>query len=134
MLEESIISIFGVCSVQNSIKLIIQNKSIPKQPKENYYGNREYKYKLTNINKLKLEKRATQCLFRLYEGNGKAIYIIGIDDNGNILGIDYNELLISLKNIKEILNIIDANVYKISIYKVNNKYCVVIKIKKQLIY
>ena len=134
MIEENVAKLFDIYSINNDIKLNITKKKIPKQPKENYYGNREYKYKLININKLKLEKRATQCLFRLYEGNGKAMYILGIDDNGNILGLEKIELLLSLKNINKIFKIIEAKVYKISVYETEtDKYCVIIKIKKTLI-
>ena len=34
--------------------------------------------------------------FRLYEGNGEAIYKIGVEDNGNPLGLDREEMKESL--------------------------------------
>ena len=37
-----------------------------------------YKYHLKKMTKEKLEKRSTQMKFRLVEGQGKAIYLIGI--------------------------------------------------------
>ena len=70
--------------------------------KEKYYGNIEYKLKLNNLSELKKEKYISQMRFRLIEGNGKAIYIIGIKDNGEIIGID---VLKKYKTIK-ILNLI----------------------------
>ena len=141
MLEEYVINLFNINTTlqtdirTDTIKLSLTNQLIPKQPKENYYGNREYKYKITNIDSLKKDKRATQCLFRLYEGNGKAIYFIGIDDDGNIKGLYLNDMLVSLRNIKTIVEIIDATIYKISIYSFEDiKYYAIIKIKKELYY
>ena len=57
--------------------------------KEEYYGNIEYKryFYLNNHNPYRFQKYTTQLNYRLHEGNGKAIYIIGIDDNGTILGL-----------------------------------------------
>jgi len=64
------------------------DKTIPTQPPEKEYGNKEYKRYLINHpnnNQEKfIEKRATQMLFRLIEGNSKAIYIFGVEDNGII--------------------------------------------------
>jgi len=140
MLEDYVINLFNIkkdiqsCKNQHTVKLSITNQLIPKQPKENYYGNREYKYKITNINSLKKDKRATQCLFRLYEGNGKAVYFIGVDDDGNIKGLSLNDMIVSLSNIKTITDIIDASIYKISIYSYDDKYYVILKIKKELIF
>ena len=45
---------------------------------ENYYGNIEYKL---YISSKKFDRILSQFLFRMREGNGKAIYIIGITDN-----------------------------------------------------
>ena len=55
--------------------------------KEKYYGNIEYKFKLCNIDEDKLHKLGAQMLFRLFEGNKKAIYNIGYHDNGFPEGI-----------------------------------------------
>ena len=37
-------------------------------------------------------KKASQMLFRLNEGNGKAVYLIGVEDNGICRGIPFDEL------------------------------------------
>ena len=56
------------------IKLKIYSKQLPNQPPEIYYGNKEYKISLdysnnySNISKI-LEKKASQMLFRLNEGD-----------------------------------------------------------------
>ena len=48
-------------------------------PPEQFYGNLEYKL---YIGLKKNDRILSQFLFRLREGNGKAIYIIGITDEG----------------------------------------------------
>ena len=54
--------------------------------------------------------------YRLHLGNGKAIYIIGIEDNGSNLGVTQHELEVSLENIKKIAQIIQADIKNIRIY------------------
>ena len=41
-------------------------------------GNTEYKLKLINVDRIKLQKRITQMKFRLHEGNGECHYLIGV--------------------------------------------------------
>lgn len=50
-------------------------------------GNIEYKRNLQRFTRAKFEKYSTQLKYRIIEGNGKAIYIIGINDNGKVYGI-----------------------------------------------
>lgn len=121
--------------------LEIPTYTIPNQPQEQYYGNREYKTKIINLNSKKLEQRTTQCLFRIYEGNGKAEYFIGINDNGNIIGLNEEELNISIDNLLRIIKNANVEIYRIKIYnnlkqinehnKQNVKtYCVFVKLRK----
>lgn len=98
---------------------IIINKEIPKQPPENEDDNREYKLHLIpfkNKDKFFYEKRASQMQYRLFTGNGKALYMIGIDDNGQNKGISLDYLDKSIKNIIIISKLISANISKIRIY------------------
>jgi GTPase len=60
--------------------------------KESYYGNVEYKQELKDLTSTKIQKYATQLKFRLIEGNGKAIYLLGIKDDGTILGVPYHNI------------------------------------------
>ena len=90
-------------------------------PKESYDGNVEYKLKLTdNYEEKKYQKLATQMKYRLNEGKGKAIYIIGVCDNGNALGINYKDLIITLEKILIIVKIINAEIKKITKYDGKN--------------
>ena len=49
---------------------------------EDYDGNIEYKLFFDIRNKTKVEKYTTQLNFRINEGHGTALYIIGIFDDG----------------------------------------------------
>jgi GTPase len=119
------------------IKLNIHSKQLPNQPPEIYYGNKEYKISLdypdktSNISKI-LEKKASQMLFRLNEGDGKAIYLIGVEDNGIAKGIQINKLFISLYHLLKISKIIGSMISKINIYKGSNGFIATIRLFKQL--
>lgn len=65
--------------------------------KENDEENVEYKFKLIDIRRDKLERLITQMNFRLSEGNGTCYYILGVLDNGTPLGLPKNELIETLK-------------------------------------
>lgn len=105
---------------------------IPNQPPEKYYGNREYKRKIIKCDKSKIVKRSTQLLFRLYEGNGKALYLIGIDDDGIIYGLSKEELLHSFNNFYNITKMANCSIKKATIYHKNNKYILSFRLFKNL--
>ena len=79
----------------------------PQQPPEKEEGNKEYKrYLLWSLDKKKgseidfINRRASQMLYRLLEGNGKAIYLIGVDDNGKIYSLNEENLSETIRYIK----------------------------------
>ena len=125
------------------------NRTIPKQKRELNNGNREYKMYLDialesrkeqnrNKNKsteyinylreqkllAKINKRASQLLYRLEEGHGKALYMIGINDDGTVEGIEIEMLFKSINFLYKMIEIIHANIKKLRIYKgsSDNKY------------
>ena len=116
--------------------VLFNMKKIPNQPPEYYYGNKEYKlslgYQNEKPNKIKnlLEKKASQMLFRLFEGNGYAKYLIGVEDNGNAIGIDSIDLMLSIENLVKITKKIDVIICKITIYKGSKGYIASVKLKK----
>ena len=63
-------------------------------------GNREYKFKLTDLTDDQLTHRITQLNWRLNEGNDEAFYLIGVEDNGNQLGLNESDLQESLRNLQ----------------------------------
>lgn len=84
----------------NDVKLDTDNvKILEYKPysEEIDYGNVEYKLKLNNISEKRMDKLATQMQFRLTEGNGECFYQIGVEDNGNPLGLSKDELEESIK-------------------------------------
>ena len=109
----------------------------PRQLKEVEVGNREYKINLdysdkspfiqTNI----LNKKATQMNFRLIEGGGKAIYFIGLNDNGESVGINLKKLLVSLFFFTKIVYLSEGKFSKIRIYRGNKGYLSTIRVSKK---
>ena len=75
------------------------DKIFPHQPPEIDDGNREYKLKLHNYSKI--HKIASQLRYRLYEGDGKALYILGVSDSGKSWGVEFNDLNKSLKYLQQ---------------------------------
>jgi len=119
---------------------VFTNKMIPKIPRENHDGNKEYKLKL-NYNPMdqtelreqreqkKKEKIATQLFYRLLEGNGKAIYIIGVRDNGENIGISLKETFESLHFLIDSCQIIQAKIRSIKIYLGKEGYITTLRIQ-----
>ena len=123
---------------QKLIYVKLKGIFFPDQPKEIEQGNREYKLNLDystfkyNSNQLKntFNKKSTQMNYRLNEGAGKAIYIIGIEDNGKVNGINYEVLLNSLVTFSHITKITKCKFNKIRIYQTKNGYCATIRVLK----
>jgi hypothetical protein len=90
--------------------------AIPAQPREVYYGNREYKRHLLLPNTHSMHKKSTQLLFRLNEGNGRALYLIGVEDSGRVSGLAKEDMLTSLDNFIQMSQIIKCRVEKINVY------------------
>lgn len=114
--------------IQGVKDLVVQVKEsqLPEQPRELYYGNREYKRHLiindsSNIRQSSgrlLEKRGTQMLFRLREGNGKAIYLVGVEDNGQTdTGLTYEDFQASLITFFRITESTSIKINKLIVYK-----------------
>ena len=80
--------------------------------RENEYGNIEYKLSLCNKKETRLNELTTQMAFRLSEGNGECIYIIGISDSGEFLGINEENFKETLENLKRMSKINNVD-YKI---------------------
>lgn len=115
-------------------KISIIEFEFPDQPQEDDEGNREYKWKIIvedeKFRDKKVTKLASQMLFRLYEGNGKAVYILGITDDGDALGISEKDLHETLCNINDASLQIDCDVLSIKIYKKDGFYISTIRFSK----
>ncbi len=84
------------------------SSSLPDLPKEQESGPIEYKLLVKPLNEQRLERLASQMQYRLNEGNGEAIYEIGVEDNGALVGIPLEELESSLRNLADIAQKIKA--------------------------
>ena len=76
-------------------KLELESKSMDRLQSvkaENDYGNCEYKLKLDNPTLNRVDHLTTQMIFRLNEGFGRAVYRLGVEDNGVCSGISSSEM------------------------------------------
>ena len=89
------------------------------------YGNKEYKLKIINKENDRIEQLASQLKWRLNEGNGEALYYIGVNDDGSVIGLSGNELKETIMNIKKMCEKINSKI--ISTEKINKYY--VLKIR-----
>jgi elongation factor 1-alpha len=87
------------------MEITIDTTNIPPEIEEK---NIEYKWRLLNLTHDRIIKLATQMNWRLnegeiYYGNEEALYIIGVHDNGEIGGLDNDDLTESLSNLQKII-------------------------------
>lgn len=84
-------------------------KSSEKLLKENDEGNIEYKWKLVNISSERFKHLVSQMNYRLSEGQGEAVYEIGVNDDGVALGLDEKEYKESLETLNKMANELKAD-------------------------
>lgn len=77
---------------------------------EDDMGNVEYKRMLVNKDNDRLDELATQMRYRIKQGNGECIYILGIDDNGTPYGLDDAEYEESCETLKKIAQRYDYSI------------------------
>ncbi len=63
-----------------------------KLPRENDIGKIEYKLILSDVSEERLQELATQMKYRIEEGGGEAIYVIGVSDDGDVIGLNKEDL------------------------------------------
>lgn len=81
-----------------------------KLPRENEVGKIEYKLILSDVSEERLQELATQMKYRIEEGGGEAIYIIGVDNEGEVIGLNKEDLENSIFVLDRIAKIINANI------------------------
>ncbi|XP_045481259.1 GTP-binding protein 2 isoform X1 [Harmonia axyridis] len=99
---ESFLSLFdsGVSDSKTeefSLDNVSNQEALPPEPQ---LGNVEYKLKIVNPSKQRFEHLVTQMKWRLREGNGEAIYEIGVEDSGNLTGLCNNDMSASLHSLQ----------------------------------
>lgn len=107
------------------IKWRIRNpKEARKIKKESDDGWIEYKVKLCNFSTSKrIDRLTSQMKYRLYEGEGKAIYNIGYTDDGVPMGLNHELLFKSLSNLFSIVETLNAEIKSVNILRGKQGYC-----------
>jgi elongation factor 1-alpha len=91
--------------------------------KEEDDGFIEYKLKLfPKPDEIRLEKLVSQMNFRLNEGEGEAIYELGIADSGEIIGLNKEEFDSSSETLHEIAELSSADISLIRKYEVTDNH------------
>ncbi|XP_059425707.1 GTP-binding protein 2-like [Carassius carassius] len=86
------------------------NEPPPFLPPEAEEGNIEYKLKLVNPTQYRFEHLATQLKWRLQEGRGEAVYQIGVEDNGLLVGLIEEDMKASLKTLRRMAEKVGADI------------------------
>uniref|UniRef100_A0A0R3RSY2 Tr-type G domain-containing protein n=1 Tax=Elaeophora elaphi TaxID=1147741 RepID=A0A0R3RSY2_9BILA len=81
--------------------------SLPPEVEE---GNIEYKVKLVDPSLSRMQHLITQMKWRLREGQGEAIYEIGVQDDGTIKGLTDKELDASMRTLKSMATALNASI------------------------
>ncbi|XP_076841115.1 GTP-binding protein 2b [Brachyhypopomus gauderio] len=86
------------------------NEPPPFLPPEAEEGNIEYKLKLVNPTQYRFEHLATQLKWRLQEGRGEAVYQIGVEDNGLLVGLTQEDMTASLNTLRRMAEKVGADI------------------------
>ncbi|KAF5891203.1 GTP-binding protein 2-like isoform X1, partial [Clarias magur] len=86
------------------------NEPPPFLPPEAEEGNIEYKLKLVNPTQYRFEHLATQLKWRLQEGRGEAVYQIGVEDNGLLVGLTDNDMKASITTLRRMAEKVGADI------------------------
>ena len=116
---------------------MFQEKHLPQELDD---GNIEYKRCIINIVPNRIEEYITQMKWRLSEGDGEAIYYIGIEDDGSFYEWSENDKNDSLKMIKKIVSKANLKItklekikYKSKTDKVNEYFKITIREKEKIL-
>uniref|UniRef100_A0A8C6MC51 GTP binding protein 2 n=1 Tax=Nothobranchius furzeri TaxID=105023 RepID=A0A8C6MC51_NOTFU len=86
------------------------SNNTPNLPPEAEEGNIEYKLKLINPTQNRFEHLATQMKWRLQEGRGEAVYQIGVEDNGMLVGLSEEDMRASLNTLHRLAEKVGADI------------------------
>jgi len=86
---------------EDRIPLVDPVEVVDRGPEDDH-GNIEYKRVLVGKTEERLERLATQMRYRVEEGGGEAIYVIGIEDDGTPYGITDEEFAETFQNLQTI--------------------------------
>lgn len=96
-------------------------------------GNIEYKRFILNLSPHRFEQLTSQMKWRLSEGEGEAIYYIGVEDDGSIYGLNIDQFKDSIVNIKKLAKNCNAKMNNVKKLRYEAKYYYKIIIKSDKI-
>lgn len=100
------------------------------KPEQDESGNIEYKRILTECSSKRIRNYTTQMLWRIMQSKKqRAIYYIGVDDDGSVYGLTVKQTQASLTTFIQMVEDIEAKITKIHLICVQNKYVLQIKIQ-----
>lgn len=70
--------------------------------------------KLVNPSPTRIQHLITQMKWRLREGQGEAIYEIGVEDDGTMVGLTDDELNASMNTLRIMVNALSASMVIVS--------------------
>ncbi len=76
------------------------------------------------------QRLLSQMKYRMEKGNGEAIYLLGVEDNGELLGLTENQLKESIFVLESISYLIGAEVKISALYPINGKKIAHLRILK----
>ncbi|GBG29281.1 GTP-binding protein 1 [Hondaea fermentalgiana] len=82
-------------------------------PAEIESGNWEYKLQLATCSELRLGRLTSQLKWRLAEGGGEAVYVLGVEDDGTPIGIDRKQMSESLKKLRRMATMLACEVVNV---------------------
>lgn len=83
--------------------------------KESYFGHIEYKRTLLDISDNRVQTYATQMQWRVSESGKKAIYYIGVDDDGTKIGIPESDVIGTIEKLLAIVAEINGSISQIQL-------------------
>jgi len=91
---------------------------------EQFGGNIEYKWRLCDMTNIsRINNLTTQLYYRLYEGDGKAIYNLGYNDKGVPRGIPMETLCNNLTVFHSILETANCRLLSVNILRGIEGFC-----------
>jgi len=93
----------------------------------------EYKRSLLDCNDLSIQQYATQMQWRILQNTKAnfAIYYVGIDDNGSIVGLNIDEVMESIESFVKITNVIDASITFVNFITISDKTIIKFGVKNK---
>ncbi|KAK9451539.1 uncharacterized protein V1518DRAFT_17137 [Limtongia smithiae] len=114
-----LLSPFGVGSLDIDSGIPYREDCIA--PETDSHGAVEYKLHMLSPHPARLAQLTTQLQWRLTQGQGQAIYEIGVGDNGTLFGLSEREIYASLATLKKMSNAVGAWFKVVRVITVNGQ-------------